>query len=215
MIMRPAYLLVLAGHLFTGLAGAAEFPPDLAFGRPQFSYYDRPALSPDGKHLAFAIVTRAKEPAGILTLPSGVPILYIGHRLHLAGRNGGPATPVGPEGAFSFNAAWSPDSTKLALSYAWQPSADRVVLWPPALGRAHRQENRGIDEEDGRAFRGSPLLGRCDELASLGLQIEMELGRVMVADTNLLAVTRVAVGTGGHPYIALAGEKTAFNFAFA
>jgi hypothetical protein len=80
--MRPACLVVLASHFFTGLAGAAEFPLDLAFGRPQFSYYDRPALGPDGKRLAFAIVTGAKEPADIWTLPSGVPILYIGHSLN-------------------------------------------------------------------------------------------------------------------------------------
>jgi dipeptidyl aminopeptidase/acylaminoacyl peptidase len=130
--------LALVGWLLFGSSGsaAAELPLDLAFGARQLSAYDRPALSPDGTRLAFAVVTPAKEPDDTRTLPSGAPVMYVGHRLYLVS-NGGPALPIGPEGALSFSPAWSPDGSRLAF-YCDAGGTLRLWLYEAADGKVRQ-----------------------------------------------------------------------------
>jgi hypothetical protein len=45
-----------------------------------------------------------------------------------------------------------------------------------------------------------------------GQWVAVHQGQVIAADTNLLAVTRAAAATGGHPYIALVGGEDSVQF---
>src|SRR5262249_4243490 len=95
-------------------AQTTPFPYELAFGRRIPSIFDRGAMSPDGKHLAFTISTpprrspRAGMPEASRYLPGGTPMNMIGARLHLVENSSGKARPIGPEGANSWRPAWSP-----------------------------------------------------------------------------------------------------------
>jgi hypothetical protein len=102
-----------------------EFPLDLAFSRRQLSAFEQPVLSPDGKHLAYAVWARAGTPArggG----PGSTPVTAMGHRVHVSDTLRGTSWVVGPEGANSFRPAWSPDGARLAF---YCDQGGRVRLW--------------------------------------------------------------------------------------
>jgi dipeptidyl aminopeptidase/acylaminoacyl peptidase len=102
-----------------------EFPLDLAFSRRQLSAYEQPVLSPDGKHVAYAVWVRTGAPApggG----PGSTPVTAVGHRVHVSDTRTGTSRAVGPGGVNSFRPAWSPDGKRLAF---YCDQGGRVRLW--------------------------------------------------------------------------------------
>jgi hypothetical protein len=92
---------------------AEPFPLDLAFSRCRsFSDYERAAVSPSGGHVAYAVVAPRKRRDDLWTLPSGLPVIFLGARLHLCEIATGKSVPLGAEDATSFSPAWSPEGTK-------------------------------------------------------------------------------------------------------
>ncbi len=91
------------------------FPLDLAFSRRgTFADYEKAAISPSGKHLAFGVLTPCKRRNDVSTLASGLPTYMAGTRLNLTDLSNGKTIALGADGSTSFSPAWSPDGTKLA-----------------------------------------------------------------------------------------------------
>ncbi|MGH3097042.1 MAG: TolB family protein, partial [Streptosporangiales bacterium] len=94
-------------------------PLDLAFGRKQLtSIFDgRVALDPAGQRIAYQVHTPPDASAlgGARFLPSGVPQNVLGQRIHLTTVTGEQPVPIGPAGANSWHASWSPDGRMLAF----------------------------------------------------------------------------------------------------
>ena len=117
-------------------ATAGPFPIDLAFSRRRpFTDYEKVAVSPTGKSIAYGVLTPRKGRDDLWTLPSGLPTPYIGARLHLADVATGKSVPMGPEGTTSFAPAWSPDGTKLAY-YSDEGGSLRTWVYDVARGKA-------------------------------------------------------------------------------
>ena len=88
------------------------FPLDLAFSRRRtFANYEKAAISPAGKHLAYGVFTPCKRRNDVSTLASGVPTFMAGTRLNLTGLSSGKTIALGADGSTSFSPAWSPDGT--------------------------------------------------------------------------------------------------------
>jgi hypothetical protein len=80
------------------------FPLDLAFSRrPPFTGYEKVAVSPTGGHVAYVVVTPQRKRDERWTLPSGLPVSFLGARLHLAEVDTGKSVPLGAEGSTSFS----------------------------------------------------------------------------------------------------------------
>jgi dipeptidyl aminopeptidase/acylaminoacyl peptidase len=113
-----------------------SFPLDLAFSRRRpFTAYEKAAVSPTGKYIAYGVITPAKRRDDVWTLPSGLPIAFIGARVHLAEVASDKSVPLGSEGTTSFAPAWSPDGTKLAY-YSDEGGSLRAWVYDVALGKA-------------------------------------------------------------------------------
>jgi dipeptidyl aminopeptidase/acylaminoacyl peptidase len=112
------------------------FPLDLAFSRRRtFSDYEKAAISPDGAHVAYGVVTPMKHRQDQWTLRSGLPIIFLGTRLHVTTIATGKSIALGASGTTSFAPAWSPDGTKLAY-YSDQGDALRVWIFDVAKASA-------------------------------------------------------------------------------
>jgi dipeptidyl aminopeptidase/acylaminoacyl peptidase len=91
------------------------FPLELAFSRRgTFADYEKAAISPAGKHLAYGVRTPCKRRNDVSTLASGLPTYMAGTRLNLTDLSSGKTIALGADGSTSFSPAWSPDGTKLA-----------------------------------------------------------------------------------------------------
>ena len=112
------------------------FPLDLAFSRRRpFTDFEKAAVSPTGKYIAYGVITPAKRRDDVWTLASGLPIAFIGARVYLAEVAGDKSVPLGSEGTTSFAPAWSPDGTKLAY-YSDEGGSVRAWVYDVALGKA-------------------------------------------------------------------------------
>ncbi len=111
------------------------FPLDLAFSRRRpFTAYEKAAVSPTGGNIAYAVVTPRKIRSDVWTLPSGLPVPFLGARLQLVEIATGRAVALGAEGATSFSPAWSPDGSKLAY-YSDEGGSLRAWVYNLAAGK--------------------------------------------------------------------------------
>ncbi|MCB9897528.1 MAG: sigma-70 family RNA polymerase sigma factor [Planctomycetes bacterium] len=99
---------------------AVPLPLELAFGRAQLRDVDRPAVSADGRWLAYEVFTPPSEPSAREPRPGE------GVRLFVVPTQGGEATPVGPADADCWRPSWSPDGRQLAF-FCFADGAPR--LW--------------------------------------------------------------------------------------
>ena len=168
---------------------AEPFPLDLAFSHLRPFIYEKAAISPTGRHVAYGVVSPKVRREDVWTLPSGVPVLYSGARLRVVEVATGKTIPLGAEDSTSFAPAWSPDGTKLAyysddggslrawvFDVAWGKSAlaagFRIKVYihpttamPPAWSPDGRQllvSALPADEEhaDPRPVKGQPATGK-------------------------------------------------------
>ena len=65
---------------------ADPLPLELAFSRRSFALHEKSATSPTGKYVAYAVVTPTKRRKDLWTLASGLPVVFLGARLHVARR---------------------------------------------------------------------------------------------------------------------------------
>src|SRR5436309_3079801 len=90
---------------------------DTAFSLKTFPG-DEPALSPDGKWVAYAVYTpplwkpRTTEPH---YLPNGTPLEMAGNQLYLTEVATGETRLIGPMDGNSWRPSWSPDSKRVAF----------------------------------------------------------------------------------------------------
>lgn len=64
--------------------------------------------------MAHAVLTPRKVRDDLWTLPSGLPVAFVGARLHVTDVATGTSTALGPEESTTFSPAWSPDGARLA-----------------------------------------------------------------------------------------------------
>lgn len=114
--------------------GRGPFPLDLAFTRRTICDHEKSAISPSGSHLAYAVSTPTKHRADWWTLPSGLPMMMFGTRLHVAEVAGGRDIALGAEGTSSFSPAWSPDGRELAY-YSDEGGTLRLWIFDVAEGK--------------------------------------------------------------------------------
>ncbi len=133
---------ILAG-LWPGVTAAAAgeadgaLPYDLAFDLRELAW-DRPAVSPGGRQVAYAVRTPVRD----RSLPSrfqpdGTPTSMVGVRLWVAGVEGGEGREVCPPGADCWRPSWSPDGRLLAF-YSNAGGHPQVWLHDPAAGTSRR-----------------------------------------------------------------------------
>ena len=127
-----AFLAVLIG----GATAAEPFPLDLAFSRRRpFTDIEKAAINPSGSHVAYGVVTPTRHRQDLWTLPSGLPVYYLGARLQVVEVASGKSVPMGSEGSTSFAPAWSPDGSKLAF-YSDEGGSLRAWVFDLARGTA-------------------------------------------------------------------------------
>ena len=95
------------------------FPYELAFGMAEFRLYDESTISPDGKLLAYVVVSPPDE---LLNndrfLPNGTPFNAVGARIHVvetAARKGSAGQTVCNGRGNQWSPSWSPDGQRLAF----------------------------------------------------------------------------------------------------
>lgn len=134
--------LMFAGVAMPSLAqsGAPEtstvdapgaFPYDLAFQKSDFRSNDAPTASPDGRHVAFVVVTPPDTRSqSVRFLPNGTPVSAVGARIHLSNANGQGRTdqPICGGRGNQWNPAWSPDGRTLAF-YSDETGTPRLWLY--------------------------------------------------------------------------------------
>jgi dipeptidyl aminopeptidase/acylaminoacyl peptidase len=117
-------------------------PYDTAFSLRTFPWGDEPALSPDGKWLAYGVLTPPLWSAsrGLPTepryLPDGTPHWAVGIQLHLTEIATGDTRLIGPARHNSWRPSWSPDSTRIAF---FSDAGGVPQLWLYDLGQSEAQ----------------------------------------------------------------------------
>lgn len=100
---------------------ARPLPFDLAFAANRFPDGERPAVSPDGRFVAFAVRkpslngSRPTTGGDAHRLPSGAPVTAEACRLWLQDLAGGAPRPISPDGANALRPSWSPDGCRLTF----------------------------------------------------------------------------------------------------
>src|SRR5687768_9308490 len=147
MIARLVVLtLFAASTVVAQTSKPGELPLDLAYSQRDATRRERPALSPDGRYLAYEIHTPpVKTPdSGAEVegryLPSGVPTSAVGFRLWVSDTRTGSAKPACAETANCWRGSWSPDSRKLAF---FSDESGELGLWvyTPESGSGRRVGN--------------------------------------------------------------------------
>src|SRR5262245_959988 len=94
---------------------------EAAFSLRTFAYEDAPALSPDGKWVAYSIYTQPPQlpwrdlPTEPLYLPNGMPSKMVGNQLYLTHVATGQTRQIGPTNHNSWRPSWSPSSKEVAF----------------------------------------------------------------------------------------------------
>lgn len=106
-------------------------PLDLAFGRRELAstFHTRLTADREGSRVAYTVRTHPEEsPEGgdPRFLPNGVPGSVQGQRVHITEIQSGATTEVGPEGAASWRASWSPDGKQVAF---YSDHGGQTQLW--------------------------------------------------------------------------------------
>jgi len=129
----PSALIPVGGDRARPAESIEPFPLELAFSRRQPFSYDKAAISPTGGHIAYTLVTPVKKPEDVWTLPSGLPIVMLGARIHVTQIATGKSVPLGADRANSFSPAWAPDGNRLAY-YSDDGGALRAWVYDAARG---------------------------------------------------------------------------------
>ncbi len=130
-LAAPALLLVLATAPLAAAAGGA-LPWDAWFVRRQLLFGERPAVSPDGRWVAYSVAAaRPGGSQGTRYLPSGTPGPMDGARIELSATAGGTPRDPCPEEGSCWRPAWSPDGGRLAF---FADAGGEVRLWVYDLG---------------------------------------------------------------------------------
>src|SRR5687767_12155565 len=102
-------------------ATAAALPHETAFSLKTFAPADTPAISPDGKWLAYGVCTpplwssERDLPLATAYLPNGTPQPMVGIQLYLTDVATGETKLIGPTSHNSWRPSWSSDSRQIAL----------------------------------------------------------------------------------------------------
>lgn len=126
----PALLVLVSAASLAAPAVAAAggaLPWDAWFVRHQLLFGERPALSPDGRFVAYSVVAaRPGGSQGTRYLPSGTPGSMDGSRIAVVEVTGGaPRDPCPAEGS-CWRPSWSPDGGRLAF---YADAGGEVRLW--------------------------------------------------------------------------------------
>jgi dipeptidyl aminopeptidase/acylaminoacyl peptidase len=137
-MIRGALLLSGLLSAFSLTAQTAPLSVEDAVKEVLIGRYDPPALSPDGRLLAYSTITwpppvsitRLTGASEVDVFPNGMLSRFVGARLHISQMPGGQPRDVTPEGGHAWSPSFSPDSRRLAF----YSDADGVPqLWVTAL----------------------------------------------------------------------------------
>ncbi|MFA5140849.1 MAG: prolyl oligopeptidase family serine peptidase [Elusimicrobiota bacterium] len=121
--------------LLCAAAHAGPLPFDLAYRTRQLTRQDVPSPSPDGRFIAYAVLTPPGSNERFL--PNGTPGESEGSRIHISETESGRTWDACPEQANCWRPSWSPDSSRLAF---YSDKDGRPRLWIHSL--AERESRR-------------------------------------------------------------------------
>jgi dipeptidyl aminopeptidase/acylaminoacyl peptidase len=127
----------------------SSLPLDLAFSRKTVRRSDVPAVSRDGKMLAYEVhMPPVRSADGAMTgggsyLPNGMTPSAVGLRLYVVSTRGGEAKPACPERGSCWRPSFSPDRGKLAF-YSDADGAPRLWLYDLGKNESRRLSDRKI-----------------------------------------------------------------------
>ncbi len=130
-------------------ATSAPLPLDLAFDATRIRTLDQPAISPDGRWLAFETHrSPAKAADSDLKgerrfLPNGTPSSSVGLRLHLSRVDDGATRAVCGSTVNCWRASWSPDSARIVY-YSDEGGFPQLWMHDVAAGRSRRVSDARI-----------------------------------------------------------------------
>jgi dipeptidyl aminopeptidase/acylaminoacyl peptidase len=127
-------------------APLGAFPYAVAFTQHKFALRDALALSPDGRRVAYVVVTPPSErPQNAPSLPNGTPVTVIGAKLYLTkvtARGSAPTISVCGSRGSQWEPSWSPDGRMLAFA---SDADGRPQLWIYTLkSRACRKASDAV-----------------------------------------------------------------------
>jgi dipeptidyl aminopeptidase/acylaminoacyl peptidase len=120
-------LLLSLGDEGRAAQGAVPFPLELACGMSRLSAVDRPALAPDGAHLAYGVVSAGEAPPA--DGDAGAPAWATGQRLLVADTETGVVQAVGDAHLAAWAPSWSPDGRTLAFYAATGAGDAGLYTW--------------------------------------------------------------------------------------
>ncbi|MCG7349857.1 S9 family peptidase [Sphingomonas sp. ACRSK] len=124
---------------------SGAFPYDLAFQKREFRRDDPPAVSPDGRRVAYVVVTPPDtRTQSVRFLPNGTPVSALGARVFVSGAGKPVRTsyPICGGRGNQWNPSWAPDGSRLAF---YSDEAGRPQLWiHDLIGGECRQIGDGV-----------------------------------------------------------------------
>lgn len=121
------------------------FPYDLAFQKRELRSNDHPVVSPDGRRIAYVVVTPPDTRAqSVRFLPNGTPVSAVGARIHVSGADTRPQAgePICGGRGNQWNPAWAPDGRTVAF---YSDETGRPQLWVhDAAGGGCRRIGDGV-----------------------------------------------------------------------
>lgn len=124
-----------------GGAPSDPLPIDVVFKLREFQVLDRPAVSPDGKFVAYGVMTHHERRLGdgieVVDTASGTPKYSLGVNLFIADIATGRSRLVGTEAGNAIRGSWSPDSKHLAF-YSDADGRLRLWVYEVASGQARK-----------------------------------------------------------------------------
>jgi dipeptidyl aminopeptidase/acylaminoacyl peptidase len=112
-------------------------PVEAAYAARALNRVDRIVVSPDGRRVAYAVLTPARRGVTSRAGRTGTPSDYRDSRVFVTDIASGVVTAAGPAGASSWRPAWSPDGRRLAF-YCDDGGAPGLWVWEAASKRARR-----------------------------------------------------------------------------